>query len=1328
MDYYGNWKGTVDIISSSQWSDYTDSRTTTSDKYNKKELNDIYSGSSTLTLQMTTTSSSTATKDDGTYGLSYAVTTASSKLKTWKENETYVNTMLGEMSSDFSVSSMTNSEQILVEPIILCQIGGTNYALTLTEIWMVAGSQFGFSSQAKWGGDTGTYNRIATRVNGTFPNNFYVDEENNICDVATDLEDTYGAIFASSGSGSGKTGPSFATLITQAYGMHLIYKGDSIQSPTKLYIDYLSNYADESFDGALNTVSATKNVKVRESAFYSNKAYPDGLHNYTESSNATYLGRTGYTATGYWNTEADGSGYSVHQNTGFASGLALAAAFGKDISTESAAVSVFAQWTPNTYYIKFNSNGGSGSMSTMTMTYDEAQRLTANSFTKTGYTFLGWSTSSSATTVTYDDQQYVKNLTSVNGATVTLYAVWEEGASSQTEIVVNHYKMNTSGTYPNSPAQITTGWYATPGATVALSSLKNTYTGFTYSHGEVDGVTKTTITVPEDGPLEVDLYYSRNQHTVTLNKGTGISSVTGAGTYYYGQSVTINATVSSGYTWSNWSGTYNTTTKNYTFTMPDYDVTDKANATSDTSDDGDTTPVYQITCNQQSGSGGTSAFYEKYGVNYYSDYAATTTITKISVPTRTGYIFGGYYTSTNGNGTLVIDTSGTIKTANTYYTKDTTVYAKWTPITYTVVFRPNGGTGSTASMSMTYDVAKNLTANGFTRTGYTFNEWNTGSLGLGTSYSDEQSVKNLTNVDGDTVYLYAQWDSNMYTITCDKQGGEDGTSAFYEKYSKGFYSKSSAIILSLYKISEIDVPTYDGYSFEGYYTAKNGGGTQVVDANGEILVNSTFFSADTTIYAKWGAPIYKITCDKQGGEDGSDAFYEKRGNGFYSDNVATKTITDITVPTYGENVFKGYYTEIDGGTQVVDATGKIVVDDTYFTADTTIYAQWKSTTYTIKYVLNGGSVNDSNPKAYTKTTPTFTLINPTKSGYTFVGWTEETSTPNWYDGFINQNTGKLGTNILYPNAVYSEPIYLQAGVTYTLTGTDLGKIRWRFYDTNGEYIENGSDDESFTPNQNGYVRILLRSGCDEVNRNAAVITSSGTWNPMSVPKGSSGNKTFTAVWMVAPEGDTGLDEPPIINAVDRWFTLDEAQNGVITLENLLYTASAVDSEVGDFTDFAAGEGEFTIIDFDAEEFKKFTTSGSTTVTYQAIDKAGNETYRTVTVHIVDKDKEVDDVVTRFTRFISGEYFKDKDGNFVVEDKGGLGEDSVWVKDAGYSNLLTEVLANTQDDAGAWSKGVYATFTFTPDEVVEAKEYIETNGLGNSSGPGKLIGFYNQFKD
>lgn len=78
-----------------------------------------------------------------------------------------------------------------------------------------------------------------------------------------------------------------------------------------------------------------------------------------------------------------------------------------------------------TYTVEFDANGGSGSMSSKTYTYGTSYTLPANTFTRTGYTFTGWNTRSSGSGTSYSDEATVKNLTSTDGGTVTLYAQWD---------------------------------------------------------------------------------------------------------------------------------------------------------------------------------------------------------------------------------------------------------------------------------------------------------------------------------------------------------------------------------------------------------------------------------------------------------------------------------------------------------------------------------------------------------------------------------------------------------------------------------------------------------------------------------------------------------------------------------------------------------------------------------------------------------------------------------------------------------------------------------------------------------------------------------------
>lgn len=470
---------------------------------------------------------------------------------------------------------------------------------------------------------------------------------------------------------------------------------------------------------------------------------------------------------------------------------------------------LYAQWSVNSYKIDFNGNGSTGgSMSKLEMKYGTAKKLTANAFAKTGYSFNGWNTNSDGSGTSYADKASVNNLTSTNGVTVTLYAQWN--ANTGTKYVVNHYQMNVSGSgYTLKETENKTG---TTASSVTIANLKKTYAGFTYEGGM--GTTSataikpstldTTTTVLADGTRVINIYYSRNKFTLTLNKGTGITAVSGAGTYYYGQSVTIDATVAIGYTWSKWSD--NNATKKVAITMPANALALTANATLNSYTinytlNGGTVATanptsYNVTTadftlNNPTRTGYTFAGWTGTGLSaatktvtvakgstgnrsYTATWTANTYIVTfdanggscstasksvtydstygtLPTPTRTGYTFTGWYTASSSGTKITADTKVTV-------TANQKLYAQWTANGYTIVFNGNGATsGSMTNLAMTYGTSKNLTANAFAKTNYSFNGWNTKADGSGTSYADKASINNLTSTNGATVTLYATW-------------------------------------------------------------------------------------------------------------------------------------------------------------------------------------------------------------------------------------------------------------------------------------------------------------------------------------------------------------------------------------------------------------------------------------------------------------------------------------------------------------------------------------------------------------------------------------------
>ena len=132
-------------------------------------------------------------------------------------------------------------------------------------------------------------------------------------------------------------------------------------------------------------------------------------------------------------------------------------------------------------------------------------------------------------------------------------------------------------------------------------------------------------------------------------------------------------------------------------------------------------------------------------------YYGTNVTLRSNAFSRTGYDFAGWATSSGG---AVVYANGATYSANA----NVTLYAKWTAHKYTVKFNGNGSTsGSMSNQTFTYGTAQKLTSNAFTKTGFTFAGWNRNANGTGTSYTNGQSVSNLTSSNGATINLYAQW-------------------------------------------------------------------------------------------------------------------------------------------------------------------------------------------------------------------------------------------------------------------------------------------------------------------------------------------------------------------------------------------------------------------------------------------------------------------------------------------------------------------------------------------------------------------------------------------
>ncbi len=696
-----------------------------------------------------------------------------------------------------------------------------------------------------------------------------------------------------------------------------------------------------------------------------------------EITSITIPSKTGYTFEGYYVTYGNTNVLVFDKN----------GAKTKDIGAVSVYTTIKARWTAITYTVAYNGNGATGgSTANSSHTYDVAKALTVNGYERkytitynhnyTGsndisktetYTFNGWATSASGAKV-YNNSQSVTNLSSTNGATVTLYANW----------TISLYT-------PTRTGYIFGGWYKEAACTNKVTSPSSNTTLYAKW-------TPITYTVAYNG-----------------NGATGGSTANSSHTYDKAENLTAN-----GY-------------------KKEYSITYNYNYTNGGSKDG--TATYSFNGWATSASG-TKEYNDKQSVkNLSSTNGATVTLYakwsmgSLETPTRTGYIFEGWYKEAACTNRI------TAPTAN-----NTTLYAKWTPITYTVTYNGNGATGgSTENSGHTYDVEKDLTANKYERkytvtynhnyTGsantsktatYTFNGWATSASGAKV-YNNSQSVTNLSSTNGATVTLYANWSSASVSYTPSRTGYIFG----------GWYKEAACTnkVLDTYTPTS-DITLYAKWTANTYTVTYN-----YNNATGGKGDNSKIVTYDSK-YGTLPSPIrsYLISFNSKGGSNCNAQTATWDFGGWYSGN--TNITADTTVTTASNHTLNASWS---GGTISLPAPTRTgytfagwysdeqyknkVDNNTAYTAITTLYANWTANTYTITYNKNKpetasesvtGSTNDSS-----HTYDTSKVL--TSNGYALKGWT-----------FTGWNTAANGSGNSYGDGASVSNLSTKNGDTVTL--------------------------------------------------------------------------------------------------------------------------------------------------------------------------------------------------------------------------------------------------------------------------------------------------------
>ena len=405
----------------------------------------------------------------------------------------------------------------------------------------------------------------------------------------------------------------------------------------------------------------------------------------------------------------------------------------------------------------------------------------------------------------------------------------------------------------------------------------------------------------------------------------------------------------------------------------------------------------------------------------------------LPTPTREGYAFLGWTVNSDMAPQLtVVLPQGSI--GNKTYT------ANWELTGYTVTMNLNGGSGETTLLYTVEDEEFALPTS--TRNGYEFVGWTGEGIIM-----PQLNVTIPTGSTGDKAYT-ANWQVIEYTITLDTNGGPN----------------VSPIKYTVEDSFTLPYPLRPGYEFAGWTLDGSG----MLPSTPLIIYPGT--TGDLHYKAEWRLAEYTITMDLNGGSGQEKVVY-------------TITDEDFELPTPTRN---GY--EFVGWTGERITTPQTCVKIPKGSTGKKAYtANWQVIKYTIITLLEGGNAGSSGAYVYT-VEETFTLPTPTRTGYTFWGWTGEGIT-------------KPQPNVTIPKGSTGDKTYIENWVEtgYTITldlngGSGKEKVIYTMTD---------EDFELPTPTRNGY---------EFVGWTGEGITTPQT--SVKIPKGSMGNKAYTANWKV----------------------------------------------------------------------------------------------------------------------------------------------------------------------------------------------------------------------
>lgn len=532
---------------------------------------------------------------------------------------------------------------------------------------------------------------------------------------------------------------------------------------------------------------------------------------------------------------------------------------------------------------------------------------------KAGYTFDGWYYLAQG-----GKEKKIDSTAPVFERSTKLYAKWSLG-----KYAVSFYTFE--GDTPPTPQTFTFGdnWYNLPSAERA---------GYTFAGWYLDGKRiETGAIVDITCDVTLSAAWTPLEYIITFNSSSGsaVNAVTRTFDADYG---VLPVPTRKGYVFGGWKNgntlvsadTKVTVAKNHTLTATWTPIT--------------YTVKYEL--------GGGNVVGESTIVCKYDDSM------NLATPTRTGYTFA--YWDCGGKkydvGKLIYNLSDV--PAEFVFT------AHWTPISYTLVYDPSGGTVSNSTEDCTYGV--DTVAKTPSRAGYTLLYWAHGEEHIAAG----ATISNLTAIDGETVTLKAVWRPNKYTLTYDTRGGSQAHTSVECSYGTPFV---------------LETPTRVGYTFGGWIIL---GDTYTA---GQTIEQALTLDdgASVTATAVWHALENTLIFDKNLGTGAMDSM-----------RVGSDTSIDLPASTFTRvgYTFAGWSTSADGAVEYSDGAS--------FTMSTsesvTLYAIWTPNLNTL-HIFAGNGTEDKLEFSY-RSDERFLLPENAfaYTGYTFGGWVTPKNTGSVY--------------------------------------------------------------------------------------------------------------------------------------------------------------------------------------------------------------------------------------------------------------------------------------------------------------------------------------------